>query len=42
MSAPADEVPDRRDAQKDIRLITGVAASIWYTGFNMLDPVVGG
>ena len=27
---------------QDIRLITAVAASIWYVGFNMLDPVVGG
>ena len=27
---------------KDIHLITSVAASIWYVGFNMLDPVVGG
>jgi oligopeptide transport system substrate-binding protein len=28
--------------EKDIHLITTVAASIWYVGFNMLDPVVGG
>jgi len=27
---------------KDIRLVTTVAASLWYVGFNMLDPVVGG
>ena len=27
---------------KDIHLVTSVAASIWYVGFNMLDPVVGG
>ncbi len=27
---------------KDIHLITAVAASLWYVGFNMLDPVVGG
>lgn len=27
---------------KDMRLITTVAASLWYVGFNMLDPVVGG
>ncbi len=27
---------------QDIRLVTTVAASIWYVGFNMLDPVVGG
>ncbi len=28
--------------KQDIHLITTVAASIWYVGFNMLDPVVGG
>jgi ABC-type transport system substrate-binding protein len=28
--------------EKDIHLVTAVAASIWYVGFNMLDPVVGG
>lgn len=28
--------------EKDIHLVTSVAASIWYVGFNMLDPVVGG
>src|SRR5512139_435677 len=28
--------------KQDIHLITAVAASIWYVGFNMLDPVVGG
>ncbi|MFN3594197.1 MAG: ABC transporter substrate-binding protein, partial [Thiobacillaceae bacterium] len=27
---------------RDIRLSTAVRASIWYVGFNMLDPVVGG
>ncbi|MGA9163306.1 MAG: ABC transporter substrate-binding protein [Thiobacillus sp.] len=27
---------------KDIHLVTSVQASIWYVGFNMLDPVVGG
>lgn len=27
---------------KDIHLVTAVATSIWYVGFNMLDPVVGG
>ncbi|MGK2952299.1 MAG: ABC transporter substrate-binding protein [Thiobacillus sp.] len=27
---------------KDIHLITAVSASLWYVGFNMLDPVVGG
>jgi ABC-type transport system substrate-binding protein len=28
--------------EKDIRLITVAASSLWYVGFNMLDPVVGG
>lgn len=28
--------------EKDIRLVTTVATSLWYVGFNMLDPVVGG
>jgi ABC-type transport system substrate-binding protein len=28
--------------QKGIRLLTSVAASTYYLGFNMLDPVVGG
>jgi oligopeptide transport system substrate-binding protein len=27
---------------KGIRLITAVETSVFYTGFNMLDPVVGG
>ena len=27
---------------RDIRLNTAVRTSIWYVGFNMLDPVVGG
>lgn len=27
---------------KGIRLLSGVKASIFYTGFNMLDPLVGG
>jgi ABC-type transport system substrate-binding protein len=35
------QLTDSMRAQ-DIRLITAVAASIWYVGFNMLDPVVGG
>ncbi len=35
------ELTDSMRAQ-DIHLITAVAASIWYVGFNMLDPVVGG
>ncbi|MDO9635515.1 MAG: ABC transporter substrate-binding protein, partial [Thiobacillus sp.] len=28
--------------EQDIHLVTTVAASLWYIGFNMLDPVVGG
>lgn len=28
--------------EKNIGLVTAVATSIYYTGFNMLDPVVGG
>lgn len=28
--------------KKDIHLVTAVQPSIWYLGFNMLDPVVGG
>ncbi len=28
--------------EKGIRLITAVETSVFYTGFNMLDPVVGG
>jgi oligopeptide transport system substrate-binding protein len=28
--------------EKDIHLVTAVSASLWYVGFNMLDPVVGG
>lgn len=31
-----------RMRDQDIHLVTAVAASIWYVGFNMLDPVVGG
>ena len=36
--------PELTDAMrdKDIRLITTVQTSIWYVGFNMLDPVIGG
>ncbi len=36
--------PQLTDAMrdKDIRLITTVQTSIWYVGFNMLDPVIGG
>jgi oligopeptide transport system substrate-binding protein len=36
----AELTPDMR--AKDIRLQTEVAASTFYFGFNMLDPVVGG
>jgi ABC-type transport system substrate-binding protein len=35
------QLTDSMRAQ-DIHLTTAVAASIWYVGFNMLDPVVGG
>jgi ABC-type transport system substrate-binding protein len=35
------ELTDSMRAQ-DIRLVTTVATSLWYVGFNMLDPVVGG
>ncbi len=28
--------------EKGIRLVTGVATSLFYMGFNMMDPVVGG
>jgi oligopeptide transport system substrate-binding protein len=36
--------PQLTDAmrEKDIGLATTVATSLWYVGFNMLDPVVGG
>ncbi len=36
--------PQLTDAmrEKDIRLVTTIATSLWYVGFNMLDPVVGG
>jgi hypothetical protein len=37
-----DVQPDRRDAREGDRLLTSVRASIFYMGFNMLDPVVGG
>jgi hypothetical protein len=37
-----DVQPDRRDARQGDRLLTSVRASIFYMGFNMLDPVVGG
>ncbi len=35
------QLTDSMRAQ-DIRLVTTVATSLWYVGFNMLDPVVGG
>ncbi|MBT9540277.1 ABC transporter substrate-binding protein [Thiobacillus sp.] len=41
-SARGEPQPTDSMRDKDIRLITTVAASIWYVGFNMLDPVVGG
>lgn len=36
--------PQLTDGMRDkgIHLVTAVATSIWYVGFNMLDPVVGG
>lgn len=36
--------PRLTDAMRDkgIQLVTSVQTSIWYVGFNMLDPVVGG
>jgi ABC-type transport system substrate-binding protein len=36
--------PQLTDAMRDkgIRLITTVQTSLWYVGFNMLDPVIGG
>lgn len=35
--------PQLTDSMRDkgIHLVTAVSASIWYVGFNMLDPVVG-
>ncbi|MDP2030527.1 MAG: ABC transporter substrate-binding protein [Thiobacillus sp.] len=41
-SASGEPQPSDAMRDKDIHLITTVAASIWYVGFNMLDPVVGG
>ncbi|MCA1925712.1 MAG: ABC transporter substrate-binding protein [Thiobacillus sp.] len=40
----ADGDPQLTDAMRDkgIRLITSVQTSLWYVGFNMLDPVIGG
>jgi ABC-type transport system substrate-binding protein len=40
----ANGEPELTDSMRehDIHLVTAVAASIWYVGFNMLDPVVGG
>ncbi len=36
--------PQLTDAMRDknIHLVTTVQTSIWYVGFNMLDPVIGG
>jgi len=36
--------PQLTDAMRDkgIGLVTTVATSLWYVGFNMLDPVIGG
>ena len=36
------QLTDEHARAKDIHLLTSVAASLWYVGFNMLDPVVGG
>jgi len=41
-SAGGDPQLTERMRAQDIHLVTAVAASIWYIGFNMLDPVVGG
>ena len=41
-SAGGDPQLTDRMRKQDIHLITAVSASIWYVGFNMLDPVVGG
>ncbi|OYX29031.1 MAG: peptide ABC transporter substrate-binding protein [Hydrogenophilales bacterium 32-62-9] len=41
-SARGEPQPTDSMRDKNIHLITTVAASIWYVGFNMLDPVVGG
>lgn len=40
----AEGDPQLTDSMRDknIHLVTAVATSIWYVGFNMLDPVVGG
>ncbi|HBC57582.1 MAG TPA: peptide ABC transporter substrate-binding protein, partial [Gammaproteobacteria bacterium] len=37
-----DAVLTEEIQQKGIRLVTSVAATSFYTGFNMLDPVIGG
>jgi len=39
-SGEATLTPSMQD--KGIRLVTAVETSVFYTGFNMLDPVVGG
>ena len=40
----ADGQPQLTDemADKGIGLVTATAASLWYVGFNMIDPVIGG
>ena len=42
ISAQGDPTLTPAMRAKGIRLATAVDASIWYMGFNMLDPVVGG
>jgi ABC-type transport system substrate-binding protein len=42
MGAGGEATLTDRMKEKGIRLQTAVGASIFYTGFNMLDPVVGG
>jgi len=42
MGAGGEATLTERMKEKGIRLQTAVGASIFYTGFNMLDPVVGG
>ena len=42
MGAGGEATLTERMREKGIRLQTAVGTSIFYTGFNMLDPVVGG
>ncbi len=42
LDATGDVVLSDAMRQRGIRLLTNVRASIFYMGFNMLDPVVGG